>query len=275
MEGLLIMKRSTILLLGGVLISALALPAGAGATTMSHWAQIRDEQGEVIGRVDAGEEVEVLGVCEDVPYRSEIYYPLEDLTGTVASVYIYGGSEYEYENPEEYGNGDEDPEDDESSEKTREYDTEDSETDPEDTDDEDEESESGAKADSRVSIDIDISAQRIYVYNGDELVLGEDCVTGTMDEMDTPEGEFTILEKSEQAVLDGGIYGNGDLYPVRYWMSLTDYGIGIHDAAWRNGVFGGDIYETDGSHGCVNVDTWVASTIYEIAPVGTPVTIHY
>ena len=30
------------------------------------------------------------------------------------------------------------------------------------------------------------------------------------------------------------------------------YNIGIHDASWRD-TFGGTIYKTSGSHGCINV----------------------
>ena len=33
-----------------------------------------------------------------------------------------------------------------------------------------------------------------------------------------------------------------------------DGGIGFHDASWRD-EFGGDIYLTDGSHGCINHST--------------------
>ena len=264
------MKKSKYLLIGALIAAALALPASA--ETMSHWAQIRDEQGEIIGRIDAGEEVEVLGVCEDTPYRSEIYYPLEDLYGTVASVYIYGGSEYEYENPEEYVS-DADSDDGEDDEK--EIPDSEADSDADEDKDPDEDSEYEEAASGSISIDIDLGAQRIYVYKDGEVVLNEECVSGTMDSMDTPTGEFTILDKNEETALDGGIYGDGSLYYVRYWMPITDYGIGIHDAAWRNGVFGGDIYQYDGSHGCINVDTWVARTIYEMAPVGTPVTIHY
>ena len=47
-------------------------------------------------------------------------------------------------------------------------------------------------------------------------------------------------------------------------------GIGIHDASWRN-KFGGEIYKTGGSHGCVNSPYEVAKAIFDNIEVGTPV----
>ena len=38
-------------------------------------------------------------------------------------------------------------------------------------------------------------------------------------------------------------------------------GIGLHDASWRSS-FGGSIYKTNGSHGCVNMPYSVAEAIY-------------
>ena len=39
-------------------------------------------------------------------------------------------------------------------------------------------------------------------------------------------------------------------------------GQGLHDAWWRN-AFGGTIYQTNGSHGCVNLPPAAAKTIYD------------
>ncbi len=49
---------------------------------------------------------------------------------------------------------------------------------------------------------------------------------------------------------------------------------GLHDASWRNGVFGGQDYLYNGSHGCVNLPEATAAFIYNWADVGTPVWIH-
>jgi lipoprotein-anchoring transpeptidase ErfK/SrfK len=47
---------------------------------------------------------------------------------------------------------------------------------------------------------------------------------------------------------------------------------GLHDASWRD-EFGGDIYEEDGSHGCVNLPTSAAATLYDLVDYGTPVIV--
>ncbi len=50
-------------------------------------------------------------------------------------------------------------------------------------------------------------------------------------------------------------------------------GEGLHDAQWRYGVFGGDIYRYSGSHGCINLPLETAEEIYNNVDVGTQVLI--
>ena len=47
-------------------------------------------------------------------------------------------------------------------------------------------------------------------------------------------------------------------------------GIGIHDASWRS-VFGGNIYKSNGSHGCINSPYYLAKAIFDNIETGTPV----
>ncbi len=44
--------------------------------------------------------------------------------------------------------------------------------------------------------------------------------------------------------------------PVKYWMPFNG-GVGFHDASWQT-TFGGSSYQTNGSHGCVNMPYDVA-----------------
>ena len=61
--------------------------------------------------------------------------------------------------------------------------------------------------------------------------------------------------------------------PVTYWMAF--YGvIGMHDLTSRK-AFGGDIYKTRGSHGCINMSYSDAGKLYELIQVGDPVIMHY
>ena len=50
--------------------------------------------------------------------------------------------------------------------------------------------------------------------------------------------------------------------------------IGIHDASWRS-KYGGTIYQTNGSHGCINTPRDAMVQLYESVEVGTPVVMFY
>ena len=59
---------------------------------------------------------------------------------------------------------------------------------------------------------------------------------------------------------------------VKYWMKVWN-GIGIHDASWRS-QFGGKIYLTNGSHGCINTPLDNVIKLYNRVEIGTPVVIY-
>ena len=72
----------------------------------------------------------------------------------------------------------------------------------------------------------------------------------------TPGGAYPLTYKQRNATLRGEGYAT----PVSYWMPFNG-GIGLHDASWR-GSFGGTIYKTGGSHGCINLPPKAAKTIF-------------
>lgn len=117
---------------------------------------------------------------------------------------------------------------------------------------------------------VSIEKQKLWFYRHGKLKLTSGVVTGTKNVWDTITGSFRIRSKAQGTYLTGPDYRSW----VNYWM-LIDYGtqIGLHDATWR-GSFGGSIYVTNGSHGCINLPYWVAETIYNSAPVGTLVLIY-
>ena len=49
--------------------------------------------------------------------------------------------------------------------------------------------------------------------------------------------------------------------------------VAFHDADWRYS-FGGEIYLTNGSHGCVNLPPAAAAELFQITQVGDPVVVH-
>lgn len=111
-------------------------------------------------------------------------------------------------------------------------------------------------------ITISISEQRLWFYQDGVLQLTSSVVTGQKGESDTPRGSYRIQWKARDVYLRGPDYKTF----VNYWMPI--YGdIGMHDATWRSS-FGGYIYQTAGSHGCINLPYYVAEKIYYNAPVG-------
>ena len=50
-------------------------------------------------------------------------------------------------------------------------------------------------------------------------------------------------------------------------------GIGFHDATWRS-KFGGTIFQTSGSHGCINLPSDQAKIIYETIDKGYPILLY-
>lgn len=119
-------------------------------------------------------------------------------------------------------------------------------------------------------IEVDLTEQHMYYYVDGELRLDTDVVTGDVRRRrETPEGIYYVYSKQRDRILRGEDYAN----PVKYWMPVNG-GVGIHDASWRK-KFGGEIYEKDGSHGCINTPTDMAAQLYGMVEVGTPVIIFY
>lgn len=123
-------------------------------------------------------------------------------------------------------------------------------------------------------VEIDISRQQVWFYYKGECILdGVPCVTGNARNHDTPTGVYYLKSKSRNAVLRGR-NDNGTRYasPVKVWMPFNG-GIGMHDASWRT-EFGGEIYKTNGSHGCVNMKLEDAEKVYEYIDKTIPIIVY-
>lgn len=119
-------------------------------------------------------------------------------------------------------------------------------------------------------IEVDMTEQHMYYYMDGELVLDTDVVTGyTGRGRGTPEGVEYVYNKQRNRVLRGEDYAS----PVKYWMPVRG-NVGIHDADWRS-KFGGQIYKTNGSHGCINTPPKIMAQLYEMVEIGTPVILFY
>ena len=124
-------------------------------------------------------------------------------------------------------------------------------------------------------VEIDLTKQHLWMYVNGQVVVSSDFVSGDMSRgsRSTPSGTFSLYYKKSPAVLKSTKPGDSYETPVTYWMPFNG-GIGMHDANWR-WSFGGSIYTYNGSHGCINLPTDAARSIYEQIYEGFPVICFY
>lgn len=131
-------------------------------------------------------------------------------------------------------------------------------------------------------VEVNMTKQHLWFYKNGSLITDGDIVTGNIaGNTGTPTGVYTLKYKEKDFTLRGP-QADGTMYesPVKFWMPFNG-GIGIHDASWRYDattglpIFGGQIYQTNGSHGCVNAPTDLANKIFDNIDNGTPIICFY
>lgn len=121
-------------------------------------------------------------------------------------------------------------------------------------------------------VEVSLARQKLWCYRDYELVVSTDIVTGQPGgDSETVRGVFAVDAKKSPAVL-GSMDVQGYASPVSYWCPFNG-GQGLHDAPWR-GAFGGNIYLTNGSHGCVNIPVDKMEAIYNTVSIGTAVVVY-
>ncbi|MFC1625767.1 L,D-transpeptidase [Patescibacteria group bacterium] len=111
-------------------------------------------------------------------------------------------------------------------------------------------------------IEIDLSEQKLRAWDGDNLLL-ETLVSTGLPWYPTPKGEFRVWAKLRATKMEGG---SGKYY---YYLPNVPYvmffenskvpgwrGYGLHGTYWHND------FGTVHSHGCVNLPTTIAETLY-------------
>lgn len=117
--------------------------------------------------------------------------------------------------------------------------------------------------------EVSIAEQHMWMYQDGVVVLETDVVTGNPNlGNDTPQGAFRIRYHQANAILRGPGYAT----PVAYWMVFAD-DVGFHDATWQP-YFGGSLYLSNGSHGCVNMPLDKAGQLFELVYDGMPVFVY-
>ena len=133
-------------------------------------------------------------------------------------------------------------------------------------------------------VEVDISDQIVTLHKKNGTKYVSSCVTGNVSAGNaTPTGVYNVYYKQYSPNFLGETLSGASKYAkndillmgdarVGYWMPFNG-GIGFHDASWRT-EFGGTIYKTNGSHGCVNLPKEAAKQIFLNIDQGTMVRVH-
>ncbi len=119
-------------------------------------------------------------------------------------------------------------------------------------------------------LEVDYTNQHMYYFVDGVRVFDSDIISGNLNRNSgSPDGVFKIVYKQKNAVLVGEDYSS----PVDYFLPFA-YNVGFHDADWQR-AFGGQLYLSRGSHGCINCPDATAQYLYENVAQGTPVVTYY
>ena len=118
-------------------------------------------------------------------------------------------------------------------------------------------------------VEICISQQRMWCYQDGNVIVDTPVVTGNPNKGNaTPSGGVWAIDAKKR---DAVLTGEGYTAPVSYWMPFNG-NVGIHDM--ERYAFGGTIYLSNGSHGCINTPYDQAEIIYNTVSIGTPVIVY-
>ena len=121
-------------------------------------------------------------------------------------------------------------------------------------------------------VEVSIPEQHLWCYKNYVCVMDTPVVTGLPTEARrTIPGCWAIDGKKKDATL-GRLDVQGYASPVSFWLPFNG-GQGLHDAPWR-GYFGDTIYQTNGSHGCVNIPEENMETIFNTMEIGMAVVVY-
>jgi LysM repeat protein len=113
-------------------------------------------------------------------------------------------------------------------------------------------------------IEVNLSEQSLTAWQGDVAVMHTSISSGRSN-TPTVTGRFTIGNKYKAQRMSGPGYDLPNVPWVMYFYSAY----AIHGAYWHNN------FGTPMSHGCVNMRSDEAQMLYEWAPAGTEVYVHY
>jgi hypothetical protein len=112
---------------------------------------------------------------------------------------------------------------------------------------------------SAVKLKLSTGAQRLYVVEGDTVLLATPVTVGKASSP-TPHGNFTIYSKVANRRRASS---PGAGYPMTYWMEFLP-AYGLH---W------GFVKATPSTHGCVRMPIVAARKTFQLVRIGTPINI--
>ncbi len=123
-------------------------------------------------------------------------------------------------------------------------------------------------------IDVNLKTQHLIAYEGNAVVQQYDVTSGEPANP-TPPGVFQIFAKVKDERMKGdiGLPTAYDIKHVPWTMYFAGGGYAIHGAPWRS-VYGPGT-DRNGSHGCLNSPVDQAATLFQWAPLGTTVIVHF
>lgn len=127
-------------------------------------------------------------------------------------------------------------------------------------------------------VEIDLTAQTLWHYVDGKKVYECGIVSGQLNPAvrKTLPGVYKVWYKARNYTMSSS-NAAGESWNTKcdYWTRVAIVGIGLHDSKWRGNNVGGQIYKTNGSHGCINMTLRDAKYIYENVEYGTPVVMYY
>ena len=119
-------------------------------------------------------------------------------------------------------------------------------------------------------IEVNLSNQTAMLWNGTQLLRTFIVSTGVAN-WPTVTGEFRVWYKTPSQTMTGGSRADGSYYNLDnvQWVSYFYQDYALHGKWWNN------IYGSPSSHGCVGMTNADAKIVYDFAPVGTRVVVHY
>lgn len=119
-------------------------------------------------------------------------------------------------------------------------------------------------------IEVNLTTQQMIAYENGNVFLTAGVSTGR-DGMETPTGTYAIYTKLKLQTMRGVLNGEPWVVPNVPNVMYFNGGVALHGTYWHNQFGTGKRL----SHGCVNLPLDAAAKLYDWAPMGTPVVVHY